>query len=195
MTRRSILTILGISPALKSATQPTGPLDWGMPGTGPEQVKTKLFPHWRMPMPDLLDRLNEYGVRPWKHFGMTRQPLPGRSVSVQDWITRNLFQYDNRMGDCGRGHQLPIEIILSLVPYLRDMGFVQFETPEREGPDAKYLQLYGCSGAMCAGVWYGFTRNRNDDYSDILAFESNLKEIAEFKAQTGLSLATAIESA
>ena len=36
-----------------------------------------------------------------------------------------------------------------------------YETPGKSGPDSRFIQLYGASGAPAAGVWFGFTRNQD----------------------------------
>jgi hypothetical protein len=183
MTRRTILPLFGLAPALKAlpASQPGG----------------------------LLEKVREFGreisqIRPESverkpsntMFGTVDGPIVRKSI-FPDWFLpedlRSLIhEYDPNGGMLGRGHQLPVADIRKLLPRLRSYGFEAYMVPGLSGSSARYHPVYGCDGGLQALTWFGFVRQYNGR-NEIAAFEVTSYEASLSYANTGRSLSSIIE--
>jgi len=93
-------------------------------------------------------------------------------------------EFDPPMRDLGRGRNLPLEKIISLKRELEEYGFVPYLTPGLSGFNSQFMALYGASGAISAGIWFGFVREYQD-VNQAVAFETDVATVKEFVERTG----------
>lgn len=115
-------------------------------------------------------------------------------------VQRLIRSHDPASGDMGRGHQIPIEKMLEMVPVLYAAGFSWYSCPDpivcplrtADEIDRRFFAVYGATGKRTDLTWWAFVREKNGK-SEVVAFECDSREGERFYAKTGLSLFAAIK--